>query len=315
MRCQQAAPAQAAALPIAAFRIGAVDDAAEARADAAADRVLRRRCADCEREETLARRADGGAVSGDARSAVGAVLAGGGRPLPAADAAFFGAGLGADLGGVRIHDGPAADRAARSVGARAFALEANVVFASGEYRPQEAAGRHLLAHELAHVAEGDGALRRQAAPARPHVFREQGVTVLVRPSCSTTAGFSFAIMEAAIRTAIDTIINNDCIRASFRRPMAANLRRNGLDFRCADSANLQTPGACAEATGFSTPANIFTIGTAAITSAGCGPLHSTIMHEIIHVVRGFFGEELPRSCEASCFGQAGDPALCRGPAP
>lgn len=314
MRCHDSAQ-PAAAPPIAAFRIGAATDAAEHEADATADRVLRRKCQACEEEDKLSRSADGGAVAGDAREAVGAALAGGGQRLRPEDASFFGARMGGGIEGVRIHDGPAADRAARSVGARAFALGGDIVFARGEYRPASEPGRRLLAHELAHVRQEGGTLRRQAAPVRTHVFTEQGVTVFVRPSCATTAGFSFQIMEDAIRVAIDTIINDDCIEPSRRRAMTANIRRHGLDFRCALSANLQNAGACAEATGFSRPANIFTVGDLAVTSAAaCGPLAGTIMHEVIHVVRGAAGEELPRSCELSCFGfdrGGANATLCR----
>ena len=160
---RMAKPPPHAAAAMSSFRIGAVDDAAEREANAAADRVLRRKCAACEDEERLSRSAADGLVAGDAPAAVGAALAGGGQALRAGDAAFFGAGFGADLSGVRVHDGPAADRAARSVGARAFALGQDVVFARGEYRPGTAAGRQLLAHELAHVAQDRRAraLRRQ----------------------------------------------------------------------------------------------------------------------------------------------------------
>ncbi|WP_439578155.1 eCIS core domain-containing protein [Elioraea sp.] len=308
--------------PTPAFRIGPADDAAERAADAIAERVLgdavlRRKCAACEEEERLSRRADGGSVSSSAETAVRTALSEPGQALRPADAGFFGARLGAGLDDVRVHDGPTADRAARSVGARAFALGNALVFARGEYRPDTPKGRQLLAHELAHVVqdEGGSAIRRQPAPApRTRVVAEQGVTVFVRPSCATTPGFSFEIMEDAIRVAIDTIINDDCIEPTRRRAMTRNIQRHGLDFRCRDSADLENPGACAEATGFSRPANIFTVGTAALDAAACGPLAGTIMHEIIHVVRGVAGEQLPRSCELSCFGfdrGGADAELCR----
>lgn len=311
---------QAAAPAPMPFRIGAVNDAAEAEADAVAARVLagptlRRKCDACEREEKLSRRSDGGAVSPDAAGAVNAALAEPGMPLPANDAGFFSAGMAADLSGVRLHTGGRADRAARSVGARAFALGRDIVFAEGAYRPGTGEGRHLLAHELAHVvAEGQApTLRRQPAPApRNRSFSAHGVTVLIRSDCETTAGFSFATMRTAVTSALDAIFTTKCIAPKPRGAIQANLKKNGLDFHCADSASLQTPGVCAEATGFSIPANIFTIGTAALNAGTCGPLASTILHEIIHVVRGQFGEDLPRSCEASCFAQSGDPKLCRG---
>jgi hypothetical protein len=78
-----------------------------------------------------------------------------------------------------------------------------------------------------------------------------------------------------------------------------------------------TPGVCAESTGFYIPANIFTIGSKSFvghpdSSAGCQPLESTILHEIVHITRGFAQEQLPSSCEASCFGAGGgNPELCR----
>lgn len=302
------------------FRIGAANDAAEADADAVAARVLdastlRRTCDACEREETLSRSSDGSAISPDAAGAVNAALGETGMPLAANDAGFFGAGMAADLSGVRLHTGGRADRAARSVRARAFALGRDIVFAEGAYRPETGAGRRLLAHELAHVAAEGAAptLRRQPAPApRNRSFSAHGVTVLIRSDCETTAGFSFATMRTAVTSALDAIFTSKCIAPKPRGAIQANLKKNGLDFHCADSAVLETPGACAEATGFSIPANIFTIGTAALVAGTCGPLASTILHEIIHVVRGQFGEDLPRSCEASCFAQPGDPALCRG---
>jgi hypothetical protein len=301
------------------FRIGAANDTAEAEADAIAARVLggptlRRTCDACEREEKLSRRADGGAVTAAAGGAVGAALAEAGTTLPAGDAAFFGHGMGADLSAVRVHTGPVADRAARSVGARAFALGQHVVFAEGEYRPDSGEGRRLLAHELAHVVQERAAptLRRQAARPRNRAFAAHGVNVLIRSDCETTAGFTFDIMRTAVTSALDAIFTTECIAPRPRAAMQRNLTRHGLDFHCADSASLSNVGACAEATGFSIPANIFTIGTNGLDAALCGPLAGTVLHEIVHVVRGQFGEDLPESCEASCFNEPGDPTLCRG---
>jgi peptidoglycan hydrolase-like protein with peptidoglycan-binding domain len=58
-----------------------------------------------------------------------------------------------DLGAVRIHTGPQAEAAAASVGARAFTVGSHVVFGAGAYAPHTAAGRGVLAHELAHVVQ------------------------------------------------------------------------------------------------------------------------------------------------------------------
>jgi hypothetical protein len=58
-----------------------------------------------------------------------------------------------DFSNVRIHaDGEAGDRAA-SLGARAFTLGYHISFAPNEFVPHTRAGRSLIAHELAHVAQ------------------------------------------------------------------------------------------------------------------------------------------------------------------
>ena len=66
--------------------------------------------------------------------------------------------FGADLGSVRIHQGPAAASAAHALGADAFTIGNNVFFAAGRYEPHTRAGRRLLAHELTHVLQQRGAL-------------------------------------------------------------------------------------------------------------------------------------------------------------
>ena len=63
---------------------------------------------------------------------------------------------------VRVHTGPTAATAARSVGARAFTVGRHVVFGEGAYQPETAAGQRLIAHELAHTAQpGPGVIRRK----------------------------------------------------------------------------------------------------------------------------------------------------------
>ena len=51
-----------------------------------------------------------------------------------------------------VSDEPAAE-SARALNARAYTVGMDVVFDSGEYAPESAAGRWLLRHELGHVIE------------------------------------------------------------------------------------------------------------------------------------------------------------------
>jgi hypothetical protein len=59
--------------------------------------------------------------------------------------------------GVRVHTGAEADASARSINAVAYTVGSDVVFSGGTYAPHSAAGQRLLAHELAHVVQQDGA--------------------------------------------------------------------------------------------------------------------------------------------------------------
>jgi len=102
----------------------------------------------------------------------------GGRPLDASTRAFFEMRFARDFGGVRVHDGADAARAARSVGALAFTTGSHVAFGAGRYRPETASGRRLLAHELAHVAQqetgGAPPLQRKPDPSADAVADPAG---------------------------------------------------------------------------------------------------------------------------------------------
>ncbi len=58
---------------------------------------------------------------------------------------------------VRVFSDAQADRMARDVNATAFTVGQDVFFRDGEYNPESAQGRHLLAHELTHTIQQRGA--------------------------------------------------------------------------------------------------------------------------------------------------------------
>ena len=76
-----------------------------------------------------------------------------GAAIGSAEAARFGAVLGADLSDVTVHTDGAAQDAAAKMGAHAFAIGTDVYFGSGEYAPDTAAGQELKLHELQHVVQ------------------------------------------------------------------------------------------------------------------------------------------------------------------
>lgn len=162
------------------LRVSQPSDAAELEADQIADRVMRmpatnsanpashhiasntvhRKCDACAEEDELkikrkALPSFGSSPSRDAAH-VREATSSGGHALEAQTREFFEPRLGRDLSGVRVHTDSAASQSASAVDARAYTLGNNIVFGSGEYDPISESGRHLLAHELAHISHGHG---------------------------------------------------------------------------------------------------------------------------------------------------------------
>ena len=162
------------------LKVSQPNDAAEIEADAIADRVMRmpagaeasnptnhidstngihRKCGACEEEEETIQRKPLPAADGPSSrnpDHVDNVISSGGQPLDRTTRQFFEPRLGRDLSAVRVHTDSAASRSASAIDARAYTLGHNIVFGSGEYAPHSESGRHLLAHELAHVSQGHG---------------------------------------------------------------------------------------------------------------------------------------------------------------
>lgn len=78
-----------------------------------------------------------------------------GEPLDIATRNFLEPRIGHDFSQVRVHTDAKAAESARAVKSLAYTVGRDVVFAAGRYEPSTIAGRQLLAHELAHVAQQD----------------------------------------------------------------------------------------------------------------------------------------------------------------
>ncbi len=96
-----------------------------------------------------------------------------GRPLEPELREEMSARLGADFGAVRVHLDSESETLSRTISARAFTRGQHVFFAPGEYHPDTASGRKVIAHELAHVIQqgGAGPDRPAGATAQPEVRR------------------------------------------------------------------------------------------------------------------------------------------------
>ena len=135
--------------------------------------MLQRKCAcggdagqggECEscaaRPFSLQRRGAGdGAAATAVPASVEQTLASPGRSLEPEARVFMESRFERDLGHVRVHDDGRAAASARDVDAQAYTVGEHIVFDEGRYQPQTDAGRHLLAHELAHTIQQEGLQR------------------------------------------------------------------------------------------------------------------------------------------------------------
>jgi hypothetical protein len=80
----------------------------------------------------------------------------GGTPLPPKLRRQFEPAFGADFSMVRVHNDETAGASALALGARAYSIGSDIVFAPGHFSPETSQGRELLAHELFHVKQDGG---------------------------------------------------------------------------------------------------------------------------------------------------------------
>lgn len=93
---------------------------------------------------------------------VNEVLNSSGQSLDTATRAFMEPHFGRDFSGVRVHTDSKAAESAESVSALAYTVGNNIVFGAGRYTPETMAGQQLLAHELTHTIQQNGAKSNSA---------------------------------------------------------------------------------------------------------------------------------------------------------
>jgi len=164
------------------LQVGSTEDPLEKEADRTASTVMRMpepveepETSGKDDEEVVRRSADGGGPTVEAGPHTESVLAGRrghGSALDAGTRGFMESRFRHDFSSVRVHDSAEAGAAARELEARAFTQGNDIYFASGEYQPGTSEGRHLIAHELAHVVQQSSAVGR--APIRRQDQTEPG---------------------------------------------------------------------------------------------------------------------------------------------
>jgi Domain of unknown function (DUF4157) len=121
-------------------------------------------------------------------------------PLDAQTQAAMEPSLGGDFSEVRLHTGEEAAGLADSMDARAVTRGKDIYFATGEYDPESAAGREVLAHELTHVAQQD----RRAPSGGPGIESEATTA-----ACSAVTGHPAVIQHSADRNALHPLKKDD----------------------------------------------------------------------------------------------------------
>ncbi len=87
-------------------------------------------------------------------------LQGGGQAMPDGLRGMMERGFDRDFSQVRLHTDGEAAGLSDSIHAKAFTHGNDIYFNQGQYAPETSEGQRLVAHELAHVAQGHGVLAR-----------------------------------------------------------------------------------------------------------------------------------------------------------
>lgn len=159
----------------------------------------------------VARRASGdGIAQAHAQSVVDRVTSqSSGQPLDGGTRKEMEGHFGQSFAGVSVHTDAAAAGASKDLNAHAFTMGQDIYFGQGAFDPSSQGGKHLLAHELAHVAQGAGAAASASG---------QGVTI------SSPADAA----EVAADRAADAVVRGEPVREVGAAP-AASVRRDAID--------------------------------------------------------------------------------------
>jgi hypothetical protein len=90
-----------------------------------------------------------------------------GQPLDSGTRELMESRFGQDFGAVRVHTGAEAAAGAKALNAEAFTVGQDIAFAQSAFEPGTARGQQLVAHELTHVVQQEGATGAPAPEERP----------------------------------------------------------------------------------------------------------------------------------------------------
>ncbi|OAN36791.1 DUF4157 domain-containing protein [Mycolicibacterium iranicum] len=106
---------------------------------------------------------------------VSEVLGSSGDPIEPTTRDYMERRFGRDFAGVRVHSDGRAGESALALNARGYTVGLHIVFAPGQYAPATAAGRRLVAHELAHVVQQETSSHGATVQRQPYDPQSQQV--------------------------------------------------------------------------------------------------------------------------------------------
>ncbi|MBI1395861.1 MAG: DUF4157 domain-containing protein [Betaproteobacteria bacterium] len=118
-----------------------------------------------------------------------------GTRLDPATRTFMESRFGHDFSNVRVHAGPDANTSADVERAHAWTLGQHVVFAKDRYAPGTAEGRHLLAHELAHVVQQAGPAEGAPAAGDAEAAADRAARTAVRGQVAPPVGAHAPVIQ------------------------------------------------------------------------------------------------------------------------
>jgi hypothetical protein len=195
--------------------IGSPDDPLEHEADAMADTIMRmpeqnfiqRKCNHCEDEQKLHRKplasfiqlkeSSAGVIPSDAISNQINASKGNGSGMDSNTQSFMQSRFGADFSDVKIHTSGEAIQMNRELNAKAFTTGNDIYFNKGQYQPGTSSGNHLLAHELTHTIQQEGATNTVVQKnGEDAIIEGDEPVVLVNTPMETMVGVGTAFMTS-----------------------------------------------------------------------------------------------------------------------
>ncbi|KAA3660641.1 MAG: DUF4157 domain-containing protein [Chloroflexi bacterium] len=146
--------------------------------------------------------ADGSLISADIDQSIQRAR-GSGQPLDVGVRSPMENAFGANFSGVKIHTDSQSDTLNRSLQARAFTTGQDIFFRQGEYKPASSSGQELIAHELTHVMQQQGAsIQRSQITSVPSIKIQRALNFDDAKKAILSAGEGWGTDESGIYDAI-----------------------------------------------------------------------------------------------------------------